>query len=159
MGREARDSDNHQLGREWNLKRGILNCLEKRDLLNQSAVSVEMLREWGERFEQSGMLYDAVDFFKKAYANEALERLLDTAREDGDLFLYQKIAKILKIDPSRDEWISLGTRAEELGKTAFARQAYRLAGIETSAGAWGNGDLESEARKDGVTARTELTRH
>ncbi len=58
-------------------KKYDLGCLEKRDLLNETAVSVETLRSWGEHYEEVGSLYDALDFYEKAGAEEAFARLLE----------------------------------------------------------------------------------
>jgi len=112
------------------VKRNLLNCLEKRDLLNQSAVSLEMLKQWGEQFEENGMFHDAVDFYQKAHAKEALGRIFKAAAEDGDAFLFNKVSRILKVEPTEEEWIRLAERAKELGKMAFAMEGYRRAGRE-----------------------------
>lgn len=112
------------------MKRNLLNCLEKRDLLNQSAVSLETLKQWGEHFEENGMLHDAVDFYHKAHATEALGRILRAAADDGDAFLFNKVSRILKVEPTEEEWIRLAERAKEFGKVAFALQGYQRAGRE-----------------------------
>ncbi len=111
-------------------KANLLACLEKRDLLNRSAVSVKEFLEWGARFEQEGLLSDAVDFYERARSAENLEKLLLVAREEGDLFLYGRILKALGREAARDEWIALGRKAEEFGKDAYARQALNKGGLE-----------------------------
>lgn len=105
-----------------------LNCLEKRDLLNQSAVSVETLLHWGRYFEESGLLYDAVDFYEKANAKEAFARLFKEALEDGNVFLFKRLCHLTGHEPGRDEWVLIARRAEESGKYAFAAEAYRQCG-------------------------------
>jgi tetratricopeptide (TPR) repeat protein len=116
-------------------KNGKLSCLEKRDLLNQAAVSIETLVRWGEQYEAMGLVHDAVDFFEKAHAREALERLLPIAREEGDLFLFKRLCRFLSREITRDEWLQLAAKAEEQGKIRFAAEAYRSAGDEDMAGA------------------------
>jgi hypothetical protein len=110
-------------------KKYDLSCLEKRDLLNETAVSLETLLSWGEHYEEVGSLYDAVDFYEKAGAREALARLLKKAQDVGNVFLFHRISRIIGHEPDRDEWLALANRAEELGKPAFAAEAYRLGGV------------------------------
>jgi hypothetical protein len=110
-----------------------LSCLVKRDMLNQSAVSVENLLSWGNHYEQSGLLHDAVNFYEKAQATDALAGLLKMVQEEGDVFLFQRINRILMREPDEKEWIALAKRAKELGKDAFAAEALRQAGMEEPA--------------------------
>jgi DNA-binding SARP family transcriptional activator len=108
----------------------LLNCLEKRDLLNQTDTSLEILLEWGGRYRQAGFLYDAVDFYAEAGAREALLALLETARTEGDLFLFQRLHGILAQEPRSEQWLALAEQAEQLGKHRFALEGYRRAGAE-----------------------------
>jgi hypothetical protein len=110
-------------------KKYDLSCLEKRDLLNETAVSFETLLSWGEHYEEVGSLYDAVDFYEKAGAREALARLLKKTQDLGNVFLFHRISRIIEHEPNHDEWLALANRAEELGKLAFAAEAYRLGGV------------------------------
>lgn len=110
-------------------KKYDLSCLEKRDLLNDEAASAEVLRSWGEHYEETGSWYDAVDFYEKADAEEGLSRLLSKARDEGNAFLFRRIAHLLGIQPGSDEWAAVAKRAEELGKLAFAAEANRLSGV------------------------------
>lgn len=102
-----------------------LSCLAKRDLLNQTAVPVEKLLSWGNQYEQSGMLHDAVNFYEKAKATDALHSLLKIVQEEGDTFLFKRINRILNRVPDRSEWLALAHQAERLGKEAFAAEAFR----------------------------------
>lgn len=110
--------------------RGTLNCLEKRDLLNHSAVSVETLRRWGERCESEGFVHDAVDFYEKSGASEALRRLLENARQTGDFFLFSRVHRALKTEPDENDLLKIAKQAEMLGKHTFASQIYRHMGRE-----------------------------
>jgi hypothetical protein len=107
-------------------KKYDLSCLEKRDLLNETAVSLETLISWGQHYEEVGSLYDAVDFYEKAGAREALSYLLARVQDEGNLFLFRRLCRILGHEPDRDVWLALAHRAEEAGKLAFAAEAYRV---------------------------------
>ena len=107
-----------------------LSCLAKRDLLNQSAVSLENLLSWGIHYEELGLLHDAVNFYEKAKATDALGRVLKIAQEEGDTFLFKRVNRILNREPDRQEWLSLANQAERLGKEAFAAEASRLVDTE-----------------------------
>lgn len=111
-------------------KSSQLGCLEKRDLLNRSAVSTDRLLEWGRIFEQQELINDAVDFYIKAGSSEDLEKLLSAALGDGDVFIYTRLARALGRKVTADEWMSLGKRAAELGKNAYARDAFKKGGVE-----------------------------
>lgn len=111
----------------------LLSCLEKREMLNQTAASVDKLLKWAVLYEQEGMLNDAVDFYERANASESLEKLLNVAREEGDTFLCGRILRALNREIPSQEWISLGERARELGKHAYAREALRRGGIDVAA--------------------------
>ena len=113
-------------------KSGLLTCLEKRDMLNRSAVSVDQLLKWGRLYEEEGLINDAIDFYEKANSSEALENLLSLSLREGDAFNYARIMKALGRQAPADEWISLGKRAAELGKDAFAREAFKRGGLETA---------------------------
>ena len=110
-------------------KSGLLGCLEKRDMLNRAAVSIDRLVEWGQIFEDGKLLNDAVDFYIKAGSSEALEKLLPEVLDDGDAFLYGRIVKALGWQVSPEEWISLGQRAAALGKEAYAQEAFKKGGV------------------------------
>ena len=110
-------------------KKYDLSCLDKRDILNEAAVSLETLGSWGQHYEEVGSLYEAVDFYEKGGFRDALARLLATAQDAGNLFLFRRICRILGEEPGREEWLALAKRAEELGKLSFAAEAYRLGGV------------------------------
>jgi uncharacterized protein YicC (UPF0701 family) len=112
-------------------KPNLLGCLEKRDLLNRSAVSVDQLVEWGGIFEEQELINDAIDFYIKAGSSEALEKLLPLAHQEGDIFVYTRLLKALGRQVPAEEWISLGKKAAELGKESCAREAFKKGGVET----------------------------
>jgi tetratricopeptide (TPR) repeat protein len=103
-------------------------CMKKRDLLNSDRSDPAYFVQLGTAYLEEGRISDAIEFFEKAGHREGLDRLLQRCLEDGDLFLYRKIAKILDLSSSPDQWIELGDRALSLGKLHFARTAYREGG-------------------------------
>lgn len=107
-----------------------LSCLQKRDILNRPAASAASLIDRGEAMERAGLVHDALSFYEKAGAHEAIIRLRDTATREGDLFLYRLTVRALGEEPTPEDWIAIGKRAADLGKMAFAHQAFRLAGRE-----------------------------
>lgn len=111
-------------------RKEFLSCLEKRELLNQSATSVDSLARWGRQFEDQGSVFDAVDFYAKANDREALDRLMKRAAGEGDVFLFKQVCRALKYEPGREEWIEIAKKAEEAGKLSLAAQAYRMGGEE-----------------------------
>lgn len=113
-------------------KSSLLTCLEKRDMLNRSAVSVDQLLKWGRLYEEQGQINDAIDFYEKANSAKSLEDLLSLSLREGDAFNYARIMKVLGRQVPAEEWISLGKRAAELGKDAFAREAFKRGGLETA---------------------------
>jgi hypothetical protein len=106
----------------------LLSCLEKRDLLNRQDVHGSVLLSWGRRFEDAGLVHDAVSFYEKGDAVEELRRLLRDAQEEGDVFLFSRISRAIRCEPDREQWLLIAGRAGELGKQAFAAEARRRAG-------------------------------
>lgn len=111
-------------------KNDVLSCLEKRDLLNQPTASTKTLVDWGEKMERSSCLHDALNFYEKAGANDPIARLRAIAKKEGDLFLFRRTCRALNEEPTAEDWVAVGSRAAELGKTTFAAEAFRLAGRE-----------------------------
>lgn len=87
------------------------------------------LVQLGTHYLEGGRICDAIDFFEKARHREGLDSLLERCVNDGDFFLYRKVAIALGVSPGSDEWTKLGDRALALGKVLFARSAYREAGV------------------------------
>ena len=102
----------------------LLGCLKKRDLLNSDRSDPPHLVQLGTAYLEDGRISDAIDWFEKARHQEGLDRILERCLDDGDVFLFRKVAKILGVSPGPDQWIKLGDRALSLGKLYFARAAY-----------------------------------
>jgi hypothetical protein len=111
----------------------LLSCLDKRDLLNKPSASVESLVDWGQGYLEAGFVYDAVDFFEKAGAQEPLRKLLELAQVEGDVFLLRRIHAILGQEPPTAVSLAVAEQAESLGKTLFAIKAYAHAGAADKA--------------------------
>jgi hypothetical protein len=109
-------------------EKALLTCLEKRELLNESVVSVDKLLEWGQRYEDAGLIYDAVDFYEKIGARDELTRLLEMAKLEGNVFLVSRLCKILKAELTSQEWLNIGEQAERVGMLTFAAEGFRRAG-------------------------------
>ncbi|MCG6918887.1 MAG: hypothetical protein LJE89_15250 [Deltaproteobacteria bacterium] len=104
-----------------------LNCLKKRDLLNSNRADKSELIKLGQTYLQQGLISDCIDFFEKAEHFEELIQLKEKCADDGDYFLYRRLAKILQDPPSPEEWTHLGDKALDLGKLLFARLAFQQA--------------------------------
>ena len=103
------------------------SCLKKRDLLNSDRVDNSELIRLGQGYLQEGLISDCIDFFEKAEHLEGLIQLKEKCAAEGDFFLYNRLAKILRDSPSPEEWTQLGDKALGLGKLLFARFAYERA--------------------------------
>lgn len=100
-----------------------LSVAEKQKVLYLGGASPDVKRSWGERYEQAGLLHDALDFFAAAGDRAALLRLMDKAVEEADLLLLQNVHRALGEPLSHDRLLRLEARARELGKTADAERA------------------------------------
>jgi hypothetical protein len=105
------------------LPRGIPNCLKKRQLLNDEALSLDLCRDYGQKFLELGWREDALAFFQKGDMAEELENLKTYCLETGDAFLLGRLGR-----QSPEDWGRLGERALALGKLHFARRAFEIAG-------------------------------
>jgi hypothetical protein len=99
-------------------------CLKKRDLLNSVRSDPAHFVQLGTAYLEEGRISDAIEFFEKAGYREGLDRLLERCLEDGDVFLFRKVARILDLSPGPGQWLKLGDRALSLGKLHSARVAY-----------------------------------
>jgi hypothetical protein len=105
------------------LPKGVPNCLKKRQLLNEKALTPSLCRDYGRKFFEQGWWEDALEFFKRGEFNAELEKLQAVALETGDAFL---LARVGNQEP--ETWRQLAERALALGKLHFARRAFEAAG-------------------------------
>jgi tetratricopeptide (TPR) repeat protein len=108
-------------------RRKVLGCLTKRDLLNSDKVDPSKLADLGKLYLQEDRLSDAIDFFEKANYREGLDQLRKRCVEEGDFFLYQRLAKSMELPSEPDDLIRLADAALSRGKLYFARSAYQQA--------------------------------
>jgi hypothetical protein len=104
------------------LPKGIPNCLKKRQLLNDKVLSLDLCREYGQKFLEFGWREDALEFFKKGGMADELAQLKEYALETGDAFLLGRLGH-----QEPEDWRRLGEQALDLGKLHFARRAFELA--------------------------------
>ncbi len=106
---------------------------EKQKILHTASPSKEILLQIGEMYAEAGQLNDSVDCYEVARAHDKLESLLSNCVSSGDLFLFQRINKILRREPSGEEWDAVGSASLESGKWTFAREAFLKSGNEAMA--------------------------
>jgi len=107
----------------------LLSCLRKRDLLNSDSVDTAEFINLGARYLEEERISDAVDYFEKAGYQEGLTQVLELCLTEGDYFLFTRLARILSLDPSPEQWTLLGDNALSQGKLLFARSAYQKADL------------------------------
>lgn len=102
---------------------------EKQKIIYSSQASRESLIKYGDDFFENKRYDDAVDFYEKANYGEGLQEIANLAVEEGDLFLYKRVYRILGIEQiSPDIANEIGLKAQDLGKYFFARKAFEIAG-------------------------------
>ncbi|MFH1139914.1 MAG: hypothetical protein V1816_27865 [Pseudomonadota bacterium] len=99
-----------------------LNCLNKRNLLDNHNTGTARWRQVGKEFAAAGFLSDAIDFLARADDRESLTGLIPRVIEEGDLFLLGRIRKALGQEPDPEELKVLLENAERLGKETFAER-------------------------------------
>jgi hypothetical protein len=105
------------------LPKGVPNCLKKRHLLNDKALTPELCRNYGEKFLDLGFWEDALEFFQRGNYEPGLEKLKALAIEAGDPHIMSRLG------PHPQEiWRQVADRALKLRKIQYARRALELAG-------------------------------
>jgi len=110
-----------------------LDCLKKRDLLNDRQAPRAKLLTAAEDHLAAGLIYDAIDFWKRAGEVERLKELAGQAVESGDLFLYLHALKAARVEPEAGALTELARRAEAAGQLLFAKRALELTGADKKA--------------------------
>lgn len=112
------------------MKVKALTYLEKRKILNSNEIDQNMLVAYGNLYLEKGVLNDALDFFEKAHFEEGIRKIRLLGLGEGDVFIFKKASKMLKIENSEDDWNRVGEKAMELGKFRYASIAFEEAGNE-----------------------------
>ncbi|MBN1573069.1 MAG: hypothetical protein JW984_07735 [Deltaproteobacteria bacterium] len=117
---------------------GSLNPLKKGLLLYGDArrgpAQPEELLKYAERYMEEGGLADALNFYDAAGSDDGIRKIISAAVSSGDFFLYRRGCALLGSGMDRGELTNLAQNAKASGKLVFARDAYREAGDDKSAG-------------------------
>ncbi|MBI5584643.1 MAG: hypothetical protein HY892_12570 [Deltaproteobacteria bacterium] len=112
------------------MAKGILSCLKKRDLIQESGANAEALRRLGREYLDQNRPVEALEFFEATLDREALERLREKGLEDGDPFLYRQACKLLKTNPDPADWQKIGEKALVAGRYQQALAAFQAGADE-----------------------------
>jgi len=107
---------------------GPLDCLKRRDLLNDPAKPKEKLLAAARTHLEAGLAYDAVDLFARAGEVKEVKDLAHKAAEEGDLFLFRHALKSIGEEATKETLLSLAEAAKKKGLDSFAASALELAG-------------------------------
>lgn len=107
-------------------KSRIPGPLERRHLVERELSPAQALRI-AEAYLAAERSVEAVDFLRKAGADERLEALWTEALESGDAFLLRAVATATGREPRREEWRALAEAATAAGKERYAVEAKRQA--------------------------------
>jgi len=107
-------------------KSKIPGALERRHLVERELSPAQAL-SYAEAYLADGRSVEAVDFLRKAGADERLEALRAEALESGDAFLLRAVAVATGREPQREEWRALAEAATSAGKERYAVEASRQA--------------------------------
>jgi hypothetical protein len=112
-------------------KATIPDPLERRHLI-EGELAPARARNIAEAYRAEGRVLEAIAFWRKAEANDALEQAVAGAVRAGDAFLVREAARALGREPSAEEWRALAEMAAASGKDRYVaearRQSERLAG-------------------------------
>jgi hypothetical protein len=104
----------------------IPNPLERRHLVERELPPAQALRI-AEAYLEEGRTIEAVEFLRKAGAEERLGELRRDAIASGDAFLLRGVASAAAAPATRDEWLALADAATAAGKLRYADEARRQA--------------------------------
>jgi len=105
------------------------NYKEKQKLIYLSPTPTESLIKYGDMFFDGGRYDDAIDFYEKANYKTGLQKIANLAIEEGDLFLYKRVYRLLGEEQISSEIANrIGIKALDSGKYSFAKKAFEIAG-------------------------------
>jgi hypothetical protein len=126
----------------------IPGFLKKRKLLWETK-DADTMAKYGDLYLGEGSVDDAVDFYERAKHNDGFKKVLQIAKSEGNLYLYRKMCRLLKIQPDKAALEEVGNKAIELGKFSMALEAFKSAGntmmIEKVEGLMGKKKEEKES--------------
>jgi hypothetical protein len=104
----------------------IPSPLERRHLVERELPAAQALRI-AEAYLEEGRALEALDFLRKAGAQERLGELRRDAVAAGDAFLLRSVAAAAGAPATREEWLALADAAAASGKLRYAEEARRQA--------------------------------
>lgn len=110
------------------IKKKLPDYRLKQKMLYIDKTDPKTLKEFGDLFFNEGNFSDALDFYFKADNSDGMQKIKNTASENGDAMLFQRAAKALKIELKSKDWEAVGQSAISLKKYSFARYALEAAG-------------------------------
>ena len=102
---------------------------KKRKLLYETKDKNQLVKH-GDMFFEADHIDDALDFYEMAGNEEGFRKIEAVARKEGNLYLYRKVCKLMKDQPSKDITNEIGMKAIELGKLSMALDAFSDTGNE-----------------------------
>lgn len=104
------------------------DALSRRHLLEGTLEASKAL-SIAEAYLAVGREIEAVDFFERAGARDALGELRDLGCERGDVFLVRVVSRALGEEPPPELWKKVGEAALAAGRKSDFETAQRLATI------------------------------
>jgi hypothetical protein len=103
-----------------------LSVEEKQKVQFIRPASPQDLKAWGDRYRETGLLHDALEFYQSAKDRDSLQGLVDLAVQAADLVLLLNVYRALGTEPDGARLRDLHQRALALGKEASAAKASSL---------------------------------
>ena len=113
------------------MAKGILNCLKKRDLIQEAGANQEALRRLGREYMSQDRSLEALELLEAGQDREGLEELREKGLNEGDPFLFRQACKLLKRTPDPTDWLKIGEKALAVGRYQQALAAFRVLGDES----------------------------
>ncbi len=99
-----------------------LSVAGKHQILFAKPLPPAELTAWGHRYQEAGLLHDALEFYQTASNGPALEALTASAVDGADLVLLLNACRALGSEPSAAQLESLRQRAVERGADSVVRR-------------------------------------
>jgi hypothetical protein len=108
------------------MPQSVLNWKTRRAISENPKVTSEALFAAGRELMAANMLVEAADFMARANDGEGLGLIKAKAIQDGNFFIYQTVARLLKEEPSRNDLAKLADKAASLGLSSYEDSARKL---------------------------------
>lgn len=103
-----------------------VSIAQRHKLLYTTKAGAGELRRLGDLYRERGLLHDALEFYRAAAADDALQSLADTAVAEADLVLFLNSCRALAREPEREKLAALANGAKRLGKESTAQKVELL---------------------------------